>query len=115
MSDRVKRTDIGARAVKNADILGETTGEDMSEEEEKDLVDEYFSTPAQELKAWKGAIFATIKGGQSYKIGSRSLTRPALEALIAERDKVEQRIAAAEGSDLFPGTFAADFGYDNRR
>lgn len=115
MSDRVKRTDIGARAVKNADILGETTGTDMSEDEEKDLVDEYFSTPAQKLKALNSAIYAILMGGQSYKIGSRSLTRADLDTLIAERDKLEQGIAAAEGSDLFPGTFAADFGYDNRR
>lgn len=115
MSDRLKRTDIGARAVSNEDIKGETTGTDMSEDEEKDLVDEHFSTPAQKLKALNSAIYAILMGGQSYKIGSRSLTRADLDTLVAERDKIERAIADAERSDLFSGTFAADFGYDNRR
>lgn len=61
------------------------------------------------------AIESILYGGQSYKIGSRSLTRADLSTLIAERDKLEADIKAEQSCGLFPGTFAADFGYDNRR
>jgi hypothetical protein len=61
------------------------------------------------------AIESILYGGQSYKIGSRSLTRADLSTLIAERDKLEADIKAEHSCGLFPGTFAADFGYDNRR
>lgn len=61
------------------------------------------------------AIETILYGGQSYKIGTRSLTRADLSTLLAERDKLEADIKAEQSCGLFPGTFAADFGYDNRR
>ena len=52
-------------------------------------------------------------GGQSYKIGTRSLTRADLSTLIAERNRLEAQ--EAQESGFLYGAYAADFGYDNRR
>ena len=52
-------------------------------------------------------------GGQSYKIGTRSLTRADLSTLIAERNRLEAQ--EAQKSGFLYGAYAADFGYDNRR
>lgn len=44
------------------------------------------------------AIHAVMLGGQSYKIGSRSLTRADLALLRSMRDDLETQIAEAEDS-----------------
>ena len=72
-------------------------------------------TKADRLAIVNEAIETILYGGQSYKIGTRSLTRADLSTLLAERDKLEADIKAEQSCGLFPGTFAADFGYDNRR
>lgn len=72
-------------------------------------------TKAGRLAVVNEAIESILYGGQSYKIGTRSLTRADLSTLLAERDRLEADIEAEQSSGLFPGTFAADFGYDNRR
>lgn len=74
-----------------------------------------YGTNEERLAAVNEAIYKVLVGGQSYKIGSRSLTRADLDVLIAERDKIEAAIKAEQSSGLLPGVFAADFGYDNRR
>lgn len=72
-------------------------------------------TKTDRLAIVNEAIETILYGGQSYKIGTRSLTRADLSTLLAERDKLEADIKAEQSCGLFPGTFAADFGYDNRR
>lgn len=72
-------------------------------------------TKAERLAVVNEAIESILYGGQSYKIGTRSLTRADLSTLLAERDRLEADIEAEQSSGLFQGTFAADFGYDNRR
>lgn len=73
-----------------------------------------FETPADQLHELNEAIYKILAGGQSYKIGSRSLTRADLSALIAERDRLEAQIQGSQ-STLIYGAYVADFGPDNRR
>ena len=61
--------------------------------------------PAELLEQVNKAIAAVLVGGQSYKIGSRSLTRADLSMLKAMRDDLEAQVAAGDplplaGSDL---------------
>ena len=55
------------------------------------------------------AISAVLAGGQSYKIGSRSLTRADLAQLKAIRDDLEARIDSGESACLLDRTFVAFF------
>lgn len=73
-----------------------------------------FGTPAEQLRQLNEAIYKILAGGQSYKIGTRSLTRADLATLIAERDRIEAQIRG-DGSLLLSGAYVADFGPDNRR
>ena len=65
------------------------------------------------LDVYKRQIYNIMVGGQSYKIGTRSLTRADLSTLIAERNRLEAQ--EAQESGFLYGAYAADFGYDNRR
>ena len=73
-----------------------------------------FGTPEEQLQVLNEAIYKILVGGQSYKIGTRSLTRADLNALIAERNRLETQIEGT-GTSLLAGAYAADFGPDNRR
>lgn len=55
------------------------------------------------------AIQAVLLGGQSYKIGSRSLTRANLAQLRQMRDDLEAQIAAEGQSPLLSNTYVAFF------
>ena len=55
-------------------------------------------TPQQRLQEVNKAIQAVLLGGQSYKIGSRSLTRADLALLRAMRDDLEAQIASEGNS-----------------
>lgn len=55
------------------------------------------------------AIQAVLLGGQSYKIGSRSLTRADLALLRQMRDDLEAQIAAEDNSRLLSNTYVAFF------
>lgn len=114
MADRIIRNQIG-KVTKDSEVLGETNGENLTEKETTETTESAFDTPEKKLAVLNDAIYKILVGGQSYKIGSRQLTRADLNRVIAERDKIEQQIVNAEDSPLFPGTYAADFGYDNRR
>ena len=70
-------------------------------------------TPKGQLKVLNEAIYNIMMGGQSYRIGTRSLTRADLATLIEERNRLEAQAAQEQG--LLYGAYAADFGYDNRR
>lgn len=60
-----------------------------------------------------GQVNAAIKnilvGGQSYKIGSRSLTRADLAMLKSLRDDLEAQIAADDSGPLLGRTYVAFF------
>ncbi len=73
-----------------------------------------YGTAQEQLKMLNEAIYKILVGGQSYKIGTRSLTRADLNTLITERNRLEAQIGG-EGTTLLAGAFAADFGPDNRR
>ena len=61
------------------------------------------SDASELLTEVNAAIEAIAVGGQSYKIGTRSLTRANLSELITLRDKLTAE-TAAETSDLFDHT-----------
>lgn len=56
--------------------------------------------PAELLEQVNKAIAAVLVGGQSYKIGSRSLTRADLSMLKAMRDDLEAQVDAGKPSHL---------------
>ena len=72
---------------------------------------------AEMLEQVNSAISAVLAGGQSYKIGSRSLTRVYLEAvtradlaqLKAIRDDLEAQIDSGTDNCLLDRTFVAFF------
>lgn len=63
----------------------------------------------QRLADVNKAIQSILLGGQSYKIGSRSLTRASLAELLEERDNLEAQLASEDSSTLFGDTVVAVF------
>ncbi len=63
----------------------------------------------QRLSEVNQAIQAVLLGGQSYRLGSRSLTRADLALLKAMRDELEAQLANEVPSPLFSDTYAAFF------
>ena len=66
-------------------------------------------TPAQMLAEVNSAIQAILVGGQSYKIGSRSLTRADLALLRQMRNDLQAQVAADNNSMLVDDTYVAIF------
>ena len=66
-------------------------------------------TAAQRLAEVNQAIQAVMLGGQSYKIGSRSLTRADLSTLRSMRNELESMLAADEQTPLFSDVYVAFF------
>lgn len=66
-------------------------------------------TLEQRLTEVNTAIQAVLLGGQSYRIGSRSLTRADLALLRQMRDDLEAQIAAEDRSPLLSNTYVAFF------
>jgi hypothetical protein len=64
---------------------------------------------AEMLEQVNSAISAVLAGGQSYKIGSRSLTRADLAQLKAIRDDLEAQIESGTDNCLLDRTFVAFF------
>lgn len=65
--------------------------------------------PAGMLEQVNNAITAVLSGGQSYKIGSRQLTRADLAMLKAMRDDLEAQVAAETPGSLLDHTYVAMF------
>ncbi len=61
------------------------------------------------LAAVNKAIFAVAVGGQSYKIGTRSLTRADLNQLYTIKSDLEARINSENQTSLLDDTFVAFF------
>lgn len=66
-------------------------------------------TPAQMLAEVNKAIQSILLGGQSYKIGSRSLTRADLSLLRDMQNDLQAQVANEESSCLFSDTVVAVF------
>lgn len=66
-------------------------------------------TPQQRLTEVNKAIQAVLLGGQSYKLGSRSVTRADLALLRQMRDDLEAQINSEAPSNLIGDTFVAVF------
>lgn len=67
------------------------------------------ASPAQRLAQVDKAIEAVLCGGQSYKLGSWSVTRADLAQLRALRAELAVQAAQEGGEGLFPGVYAACF------
>lgn len=66
-------------------------------------------TPSQMLAEVNKAIQSILLGGQSYKIGSRSLTRADLGLLRDMQNDLKAQVASEEASGLFSDTYVAFF------
>lgn len=66
-------------------------------------------TPQQMLNEVNQAIQSILLGGQSYKIGSRSLTRADLNLLRQMKNDLMAQIASDASSSLFSDTVVAVF------
>ncbi len=67
------------------------------------------TTAAEMLEAVNSAIYAIAVGGQSYKIGSRSLTRADLKQLYAMRNDLMAQVAAENSTGLLDDCYVAVF------
>lgn len=61
------------------------------------------------LDSINAAIMAITVGGQSYKIGSRSLTRADLKQLYAMKNDLTAQLAAENTTGLFDDCYVAVF------
>ena len=66
-------------------------------------------TPAEMLIEVDNAIQKILVGGQSYKIGSRSLTRADLALLRNMMNELQAQLAAGEDTHLISDTYVAVF------
>lgn len=68
-----------------------------------------FGTVEEQLSIVNEAIYSVLKGGQSYKIGTRSLTRADLSLLTDMQAKLQSQIAGGKAGALFADTVVAIF------
>lgn len=66
-------------------------------------------TAAEMLTEVNNAIYAVLVGGQSYKIGTRQLTRADLSLLYDMRNDLTAQVAAEDDTGLLDDTFVAVF------
>lgn len=66
-------------------------------------------TAAELLTEVNKAIYTVLVGGQSYKIGSRQLTRADLNLLYSMKNDLTAQIAVQEDSRLLDDTYVAVF------
>ena len=71
-------------------------------------MDEYMK-PGERLAQVDAAIAAVLAGGQSYMLGSRSLTRADLAQLRALRDDLAAQAAQENSEGLLHGVYVARF------
>lgn len=67
------------------------------------------ATTQEMLDSINAAIYAVAVGGQSYKIGSRSLTRADLKQLYAIRSDLMAQVAAENSTGLLDDCYVAIF------
>lgn len=64
---------------------------------------------AEQLEQVNQAIASVLAGGQSYKIGNRSLTRASLSELKALRDDLQSQLEVNQSTGLLDRTMVAVF------
>lgn len=67
------------------------------------------TTLTEQLAQVNAAITAVLAGGQSYRLGSRSVTRADLAMLKALRDDLAAQAAQEDADELLSRTYAARF------
>lgn len=70
---------------------------------------EIFGAPEEQLAVVNEAIYAVLKGGQSYRIGTKSLTRADLTLLWEMQRKLQSAIVEDDKNPLFRDTVVAVF------
>ncbi len=73
------------------------------------MAEEQKQTVAQRLLEVDTAIHAVLFGGQSYKLGTRSVTRADLALLRQMRDDLAAQLQTEEDGNLFGRTVVAVF------
>lgn len=68
-----------------------------------------YGTPEEQLNTINEAIYAVLKGGQSYKIGTRELARADLKQLLKMQKQLQAAVQGGEPSNLLADTFVAVF------
>ena len=66
-------------------------------------------TPQQMLSEVNKAIYSVMVGGQSYKIGSRSLTRADLNSLRSLKTELAAEVESSGNENLVSGAYVAFF------
>lgn len=72
------------------------------------MAESSFSTPKEQLAQVEEAIKSILQGGQSYKIGTRQLTRADLKQLEEMRRQL-LAVVSQDDSPLFNDTYRAVF------
>lgn len=68
-----------------------------------------FGTPVEQLQIVNEAIFAVLKGGQSYRIGTRQLDRADLKQLFDMQKRLQAAVEQNADSHLFEETVVGVF------
>ncbi len=68
-----------------------------------------FGTPEERLTTINEAIYAVLKGGQSYQIGTRKLERADLSQLYAMQKQAQAEMMGTANSSLFTDCVVAVF------
>ena len=70
---------------------------------------EGFESKEEQLATVNEAIYKIMVGGQSYKIGTRQLTRADLNTLLQMQSQLRAELAASGDQNLFGDTVVAVF------
>ena len=70
---------------------------------------DFQKSASEQLQEVNEAISKILSGGQSYKIGSRSLTRASLTELFARQKELQAEVNSEGNSDLLDNTYVAYF------
>ena len=82
----------------------------MENEREENLEKELsFVPPKEQLQIVNTAIQSVLEGGQSYKIGTRMLTRANLTELVRLQKSLMGLVAQDDNNNLFSDTYRAVF------
>ena len=68
-----------------------------------------YGTPEEQLNTINEAIYTILKGGQSYKIGTRELVQANLNQLLKMQKQLQATVQGGEPSNLLADTFVAVF------
>lgn len=68
-----------------------------------------YGKPEEQLNTINEAIYTILKGGQSYKIGTRELVRANLNQLLKMQKQLQAAVQGGEPSNLLADTFVAVF------